>query len=231
MNKSQESKTGPRAEEGPGFPFVVLISVFAGSLVIASVLAFKRAEVGIIIVPAGVIAYSITFTATDVISEVYGKKTANRVVLAGFVALCVVFFLIWVALKLPEDSNWAREGARKHAYDMVLRGVLRFIVASLTAYLLSQFHDVWAFHFWRKVTRGKHLWLRNNLSTCASQLIDTVVFILIAFAGTGAPVFTMIWGQFLAKVVIAAADTPFVYLLVGILRRRRIAASSAHYEE
>ncbi len=210
-----------------GLPFLLLVSFFVAALVIASVLAYKLVQVWIIIVPGGVIAYSLTFTATDTISEIYGRKAANLVVLAGFLALASVFILVSISIKLPAADFWK---GGEH-YNQVFGASLRIIVASLIAYLLSQFHDVWAFHFWRKMTKGKHLWLRNNLSTCASQLIDTVVFIFIAFAGTGAPVFTMMWGQFLAKAVIAAADTPFVYLLVGILRRRRIAAFSAHCEE
>ncbi len=198
-------------------PFLVLVSFFAGSLVIAAILAVKIVAVWIIVVPAGVIAYSLTFAATDTISEVWGKKTANRVVLAGFITLSVVFILVWVAIKLPGAVFWKDY----QAYNTVLNQGLRIIVASLTAYIISQFHDVWAFHFWRKMTKGKHLWLRNNLSTWTSQLIDTVVFILIAFAGTDKPIFTMIWGQYLAKIIIAAGDTPIVYLLVFIFRHRR----------
>lgn len=196
--------------------FLIMISIFTGSLVIAAVLAVKIVKLGIIVVPAGVIAYSLTFTVTDVISEVYGKRTANRVVTAGFVSLAVVFFLIWLAIKLPGAPFWEKE----KAYGSVLGQSMRIIIASLTAYILSQFHDVWAFHFWRNVTKEKHLWLRNNLSTWSSQLIDTVLFILIAFAGTGVPVFRLIWSQYLAKIAIAAADTPIVYLVVLLLRRR-----------
>ncbi len=197
--------------------FLLLTSFFVGSLVIAAVLAVKIVGIWKIVVPAGVIAYSLTFMVTDTISEVWGKKTANRVVLAGFITLSIVFLLIWVAIKLPGAIFWKET----EAYNTVLNQGLRIIIASLVAYVISQFHDVWAFHFWRKVTRAKHLWLRNNLSTMASQLIDSVVFILVAFAGTGKPVLTMIWGQYVAKIIIAAADTPVVYFLVFILRRRK----------
>jgi uncharacterized integral membrane protein (TIGR00697 family) len=197
--------------------FLLLTSFFVGSLVIAAVLAVKIVGIWKIVVPAGVIAYSLTFLVTDTICEVWGKRTANYVVLAGFITLSIVFFLIWVAIRLPGAVFWKDAGA----YNTVLNQGLRIIIGSLAAYIVSQFHDVWSFHFWRKLTRARHLWLRNNLSTMASQLIDTVVFILVAFAGTGAPVFTMIWGQYVAKIIIAAADTPVVYLLVFVLKRRR----------
>jgi len=195
-------------------PFLILASFFVGSLVIASVLAVKILSVWIIIVPAGVIAYSITFTITDTISEIYGKQVANRTVLAGFITLMVVFSLIWVARKLPGAAFWP-DG---EAFEAVMGQGMRIIIASLAAYAVSQFHDVWAFHYWRRATKGKHLWLRNNLSTWASQLIDTVIFILIAFAGSRQPIFMMIWGQYLAKVIIAALDTPVTYILVHVLR-------------
>ena len=203
--------------QSPSLAFLILTSLFVGSLVIAAVLAVKIVQIWRIVVPAGVIAYSLTFMVTDTISEIWGKKTANRVVVAGFVTLSIVFILIWVAIKLPAAGFWQDVGA----YNAVLNQGLRIIIASLAAYIMSQFHDVWAFHYWRKVTGARHLWLRNNLSTWASQFIDTVVFILIAFAGTDKPVFDMIWGQYVAKIIIAAADTPFVYLLVFTLRRAK----------
>jgi hypothetical protein len=93
------------------------------------------------------------------------------------------------------------------------------MVASLTAYLFSQYHDVWAFHFWKRVTTERFLWLRNNASTIVSQLLDSVVFITIAFYGS-LPVMPLIFGQWVVKVGIALLDTPFVYLLVYVVRRR-----------
>jgi len=83
----------------------------------------------------------------------------------------------------------------------------------MTAYLISQHHDVWAFHFWKDKTGGKYLWLRNNASTMVSQLLDTSIFIVLAFYGN-VPILTMIGSQYLIKVLIAAFDTPFCYIFV-----------------
>jgi len=83
----------------------------------------------------------------------------------------------------------------------------------MTAYLISQHHDVWAFHFWRDKTKGKYLWMRNNASTMVSQLLDTSIFIVLAFYGN-APILTMIGSQYLIKVLIALCDTPFCYIFV-----------------
>jgi uncharacterized integral membrane protein (TIGR00697 family) len=93
------------------------------------------------------------------------------------------------------------------------------MIASLTAYLFSQYHDVWAFHFWRGVTGERFLWLRNNASTIVSQLLDSVVFITVAFYGV-MPLMPLILGQWVVKVGIAVLDTPLVYLVVHLVRRR-----------
>ncbi len=199
---------------GKATAFLLLVSFFSGALVISAVLAVKTVAMVGLVFPAGVLAYALTFPVTDVIGEIWGRRTANRVVLAGFITLCLVFFLIAAAIKLPRAPFWGEE----EAFRKILGQSLRIIVASLTAYLISQFHDVWAFHYWRRMTGEKWLWLRNNLSTMVSQLVDTAVFISIAFWGI-APVGRMMGGQYLAKVVIAVLDTPLVYGIVWVVRR------------
>ncbi len=196
-------------------PFVVLVAIFIGGLTIASVLANKILSVFGLFVPAGVVAYSITFIATDTISEIWGKVRAQWVVFSGFVALIVVLVLINLAVVLPAAPFWENQ----QAFKTVLQSTSRIIIASFIAYLVSQFHDVWAFHFWKKVTHNKHLWLRNNLSTMVSQLLDTVIFIIIAFYGIQ-PVWQLIFGQYIVKLAIAVVDTPLVYLLVHYVRKR-----------
>ncbi|MFH1784174.1 MAG: queuosine precursor transporter [bacterium] len=188
---------------------IILVSIFAASLAIASVLASKILMIAGLVFPAGVLAYSITFPITDVISEVWGKKRANQVVISGFFALLVVLILARVSILLPAAGFWQKG----EAFNSIIASTTRIIIASFVAYLISQFHDVWAFHFWKKVTKGKHLWLRNNASTLVSQLIDTVVFITIAFYGT-MPLMGLIKGQYLVKAAIAIIDTPLVYLIV-----------------
>jgi uncharacterized integral membrane protein (TIGR00697 family) len=95
----------------------------------------------------------------------------------------------------------------------------RIIIASFIAYLVSQFHDVWAFHFWKKITGGRHLWLRNNFSTAVSQFIDSSLFITVAFYGV-MPVWPLIWSQWLVKLAIAFLDTPIIYGIVWLLRKK-----------
>lgn len=195
--------------------FIILFGIFTGGLVIASVLATKIIVVFGLFVPAGILAYSLTFIATDVISEVWGKQSANHVVLAGFITLATVSLLIQLALLWPAAPSWKN----KEAFDTVLGSTFRVILASLAAYLVSQFHDVWLFHILKRATKGRFLWLRNNLSTTISQFIDSFIFIAIAFYGV-MPVWPLILGQWAVKLVIALLDTPVVYLLVRVLKEK-----------
>jgi hypothetical protein len=194
--------------------FILLVSIFAGSITIASVLANKIISVAGIYVPAGVLAYSVTFICTDVISEIWGRERAGRTVIGGFIALIASLVLVQLSLAWPAAPFWEKEAA----FTAIMGATSRIIVASFVAYLASQFHDVWAFHFWRRVTAERHLWLRNNLSTAVSQLIDSALFITIAFYGT-MPVLPLILGQWIIKLAISLLDTPLVYLVVWYIRR------------
>ena len=200
------------------FAFICFCGIFIGSLVISEVLASKIIALGEIYVPAGVLAYAITFTMTDTIEEIWGKSYAKKVVLAGLLVLGVVLLLIYLAVILPGAPFWKEEDAFLRILGMK-QGALRITIASIIAYLVSQYHDVWAFNFWRKVTREHHLWLRNNASTLASQAIDTSLFITLAFYGV-VPILPLILGQYFIKVCIALLDTPLVYLLVHFVRRK-----------
>lgn len=195
--------------------FIILISIFVGSITIASVLANKIISVFGFFVPAGVLAYSITFICTDVISEIWGKNRAKQTVLGGFIALLFVLILVRISLIWPKAPFWNQESA----FQTILGSTSRIIIASFIAYLASQFHDVWAFHFWKKLTKDRHLWLRNNLSTAVSQFIDSFLFITIAFYGV-MPIWPLILGQWVIKFAIAVLDTPVIYFIVWYIRER-----------
>lgn len=193
-----------------------LAAVFVGSLVMAAVLASKIIVVAGLTVPAGVLAYCVTFVCTDVISELWGKEQAKRVILSGFGAMIFALLLIKVAVAWPAAPFWTGQSAFESVFDLTPR----IILGSLSAYLVSQTLDVWAFHAWKSLTRGKHLWLRNNASTVVSQLVDSSLFILIAFGGH-LEVMPLILGQWVIKCAIAALDTGVVYGLVWFIKRRQ----------
>jgi len=197
---------------------VVLATLFTTCLLVANIISVKLISIGGWVVPAGVIAYPLTFLFTDVTSELYGRKTAARVVWVGFAANLLMVILVLGGGLLPPAPFWTEQGA----YESTLGMVPRIVLASMVAYLVSQHHDVFAFHFWRRKTGGRFLWLRNNASTMLSQALDTGLFITLAFWGTvpAGVLVDMLLRQYIMKLVIAAADTPFCYLLVGLLKDR-----------
>lgn len=199
------------------FPFLVLSGVFVAVLVIASILANKIIAVGPFFVPAGILAYSITFFCTDLIGEIYGKRLAQQVVLAGFIAMLVTLLLIKLAIFWPAAPIYTNE----QAFMALLGSSDRIIIASILAYLISQMTDVWLFDTLRRATQGHLLWLRNNVSTIFSQLLDSMMFILIAFYATGLPLLELIMGQWIIKLCIALLDTPFVYIGAHLMRNNK----------
>lgn len=198
--------------------FLILVTVFVSLLVISNVIAMKTISIAGLVGPAAVICYSLTFVITDTISEIWGRRTTQFLVFLGLGASIVAALFVQFAIHAKGAPFWKLQ----NEYELILGSSLRIVIASLLAYFVSQTHDVWSFHFWKRVTNGKHLWLRNNISSMVSQLLDTIIFIVVGFYGTGAPLMTMIIGQYLIKVAIAAIDTPFVYLLVGVIRKKVI---------
>jgi len=175
----------------------------------------------------GVIFYSSIFFATDVLSENYGRAEANKAVRMGFAVSIIVLVMLSIAmLYLPSDRpNTAGFSSDIHdAFGTILNFTPRFIVGSLLAYYVSQSFDVWAFHRIRQVTGEKWLWLRNNLSTMTSQIIDTAIFSLVAWWGTVDLVTALKLGaaKYVFKLVIALIDTTFIYWARTMFRRHHV---------
>ena len=171
-------------------------------------------------VSVGILPYPITFLITDLISEIFGKRMANKVVVAGIFASVFSLLIVYTAASAPSTS-WSPVADAQ--FTNVFGNTIVAVFASMMAYLLAQFVDIQIYHFWKRVTQGRHLWLRNNFSTFSSQFIDTfaVVFLLSAF---GEISWDRFWGLviagFLFKVMIAVADTPVLYLLVYAVKKR-----------
>lgn len=190
------------------FGVEILVGVYAVLTVIANIVAVKLISVGGIVAPAGVIVYAITFLITDFISEIFGKDVAKKAVIAGFTANVIYLLSIYVVLQWTPAPFVSEDFV--NSFNQIFGFTPRIVIASFAAFLISQTNDVYVFHYIRERTAGKHLWIRNNLSTAMSQLIDTVVFITIAFYGV-APVADLILGQYTLKLLIALLDTPFLY--------------------
>ncbi|BDV01113.1 membrane protein [Thermodesulfomicrobium sp. WS] len=189
------------------------------SIIICNIEVLKTVTLFGLTTTLGNVLYASIFLATDILSEMHGKEDARRGVILGFVALVLSTLYLQVALLfIPDGSDFAQPHLE------ALFGLLpRVALASMTAYLVSQMYDVWAFHAIREKTGVRHLWLRNNGSTLVSQFLDSLVFCVIAFAG----VYPMsVFGEILLttygiKALVAVLDTPFMYLA------RRIGANQA----
>ena len=201
--------------------YLILFGIFIASLVTCNLIAnkFVTVDLGfkVFIVSAGILPYPLTFLVTDLISELYGQKKANLVVFAGFIASMFVLLFLWLGGQfnaIPESL------VSDDIYNSVFRNAWRIIAASMIAYLFAQFIDVRIFHFWKKLTNGKHLWLRNNGSTVASQLVDTILVIFILFAGVWSTdqIFSAIIDGWLFKMLMALIDTPIIYGIIYLLK-------------
>ncbi len=195
--------------------FLLLSCSFVILLVVSNIIAGKIIVIGGLFAPAAVICYSLTFLLTDTMTELWGKERTKFVVNVGFMVTVLSALFIRLAILMPAAPFWVHQ----EAFELILGSNLRIVLASLAAYIISQHHDIWAFTFWKKKTQGRHLWLRNNLSTLVSQMVDTAIFIVLAFFGTGSPLLPLIMGQYAIKMGIAFAETPLVYLLVNTIRK------------
>ena len=190
---------------------LILNGIFITSLLIANVVSAKIVTFGGLVIPAAIVAYPLTFLMTDVIGEIWGKEQANQSVKLGFICQIISLILIGLSILLPV-APFADNQAE---FKGIMAQSFRVVAASLIAYYCSQSWDVWVFHKIREKGTGNK-WLRNNLSTMTSQIIDTAIFITIAFIGSVPNIWVMIGSQYLIKCIYALLDTiPFYYLTRG----------------
>ena len=163
----------------------------------------------------GVIFYSSIFFATDLMSEKFGKKAADNAVMMGFSVCAIILIMLSISLLfIPSTQNQQTFSTEVHeSFVRILDFTPRFIFGSLFAYLISQRFDVWCFHKIKAWTNGKHLWLRNNLSTMASQTVDTTLYALVVWWGVVdlEQAINLGLAKMVFKIGIAAFDTPFIY--------------------
>jgi len=204
--------------------YLFLAGIFLTALVLGNVIGItKFVQVFSLSVPAGVLAYPFTFLATDLICELYGKQKARTMVWVGFAMNIFMLGLMTLGHFLPDARGVSGATSTfEEVYGFMVGGV----VASMIAYLIAQMVDVHLFHFWKRLTKGKHLWLRNNFSTTVSQLVDTISILTILFfmgkLGTNIQTFEdlsiLIFHSYLFKFFFALFDTPLFYLGVKFLK-------------
>ena len=163
------------------FIYMILAALFIASLV-ASNLIFKKFfywdffGIYTFEISVGILPYPLTFLITDTVSEIYGKKKANQLVTVGLFASLFTLLIILIAKHVPATS-WSP--VKNDTFNTVFGSTGIAVSASMIAYLLAQYVDISIYHFWKKLTKGKHLWLRNNFSTFSSQFVDTSVILLL----------------------------------------------------
>jgi hypothetical protein len=171
-------------------------------------------------ISVGILPYPITFLITDLTSEIYGKQKANEVVVGGVLASFFALGIVFVAAAVPA-TDWSP--ISDGLFASVFGSTSIAVLASMLAYLFAQFIDIQLYHYWKRLTKGKHLWLRNNCSTFFSQLVDTatVLILLCLFGEISWSLFTgLLIAGVAFKILIAAFDTPFLYLGVFLFRKR-----------
>lgn len=210
--------------------YLLLAALFITSLVVSNLifqkffywypLDIEIFDTKLFEISVGILPYPITFLITDLISEIYGKKAANQVVVTGIFASIFSMGIIYTANAVPA-TPWSP--VSDNLFTTVFGSTAIAVMASMLAYLFAQFVDIQIYHFWKNLTQGRHLWLRNNFSTFFSQFVDTCTILLLLCT------FEIIeWDKFagllvagvLFKVIIAALDTPFLYLGVFLFRKR-----------
>ncbi len=180
------------------------------AVILANIQVMKTIQIFGLVTAMGNVIYSSLFLVTDIINENHSKKDAQKAVWIGFFVLIATTIIMQISIQfVPDESDFLSE------HITAIFSVLpRIAFASLTAYLISQSHDVWFFAKLKKRHKKRYLWLRNNLSTVTSQLLDNTIFTLIAFVGVFAwdVIIQIFLTSFILKVIVAACDTPFVYL-------------------
>ncbi len=213
--------------------YLILAGIFIAALVSCNLIFLKFFEwrpldLYTFNISVGILPYPITFLVTDIISELYGKRKADQVVISGLIASVFVSLLVLVADSVPAmNDSLVDDKTFHHVFGLNAAAVF----ASMVAYLSAQFIDIRVFHFWKKLTKGKHLWLRNNGSTIFSQVVDTaavLALLIFVFDAIPLPEGKDHWRLFLDlfemgvlfKMLCALVDTPLFYAAVWYLKPR-----------
>ncbi len=191
--------------------------LYGGMVVIGSVLGNKQVVIGPLTIEAGIFSFLTLVMMASAVAELHGREWANRLVQWGFVPLVVSLALFALVLELPASAQM--DAARRDGFQLVIGQSPRLMVAGLLSYGISQTLNVTIFSWLKGREGGQLLWLRSGLASIASQIVDTLIFVTVAFYGVF-PIGQLIVGQMIAKIVLSALLVPaMVYVFVAIGRR------------
>jgi hypothetical protein len=198
--------------------FVVVVALFVTCLITANIIITKQISIGGIILPAAIIIFPLSYIIGDVLTEVYGYRQARRVIWLGFLCNLIAVLAIWIGKILPPAPVFEAQTA----YERILGGTPRFLLASFVAYLAGEFANSFVLAKMKIMTKGRWLWTRTIGSTLVGQGVDTLVVLIIAFVGV-LPLSVlgiMILGHWLVKSAYEVIATPLTYVVVGYLKRK-----------
>ncbi len=223
--------------------YIVFICIFTTLLVLTNIVGVKLFELSlpfsvfgkdVVTLPTGIVTYPLTFLVTDIVSEIFGQRRADAMVWLGFAMSLLMLGIVQITIAIPPGSLWVAADGLEIDYFKSPEGMQGgwhaifglgpwLVTGSMCAYLVAQLCDNRLFHFWRRLTKGRHLWLRNNGSTVISQLLDTAIVNSFLFYGAFRWEFVfglkVMAGVYIVKVAIALLDTPFCYLSIAIVRK------------
>jgi queuosine precursor transporter len=197
--------------------FVTVAAFFVTALVVANIIAVKLVEVSGQVFPAGLVIFPLSYLLGDVLTEVYGFRAARAVIWLGFACSLLAVAAIQAAINLPAAGFWRDN---QGAYETTLGTTWRIFLASLAAYLVGELANATVLARMKVATRGRWLWSRTIGSTIVGEGLDSLIFVTIAFAGTGAGLANPIVTTWLIKVGYETAATPLTYAIVNFLKQR-----------
>ncbi len=200
----------------------ILLGLFVGSMVLVNTIGTKITTIAGVRVSVGIFFMPLLFLVTDIVGEVHGRDRARSFVRIASGILIFMFVMVYISIKMPANETWGLQ----EQYALIFSSSLRMTFASIVSFIISQSFDVSAFDFWKRLTKGKHLWLRNNMSTIFSQFIDTTIFMFLAFYHvspkfTAGFIFSLIIPYWIFKVGFALIDTPLCYIGVRWLNNEK----------
>jgi uncharacterized integral membrane protein (TIGR00697 family) len=198
--------------------FVVVAALFVTCLITSNIIIAKQISIGVIVLPAAIIIFPLSYIIGDVLTEVYGYRQARRVIWLGFLCNLIAVTAIWIGKILPPAPVFEAQ----NAYNRILGSAPRFLLASFVAYLAGEFTNSVVLAKMKIMTKGRWLWTRTIGSTLVGQGVDTVVVLAIAFIGVlpFSVLGIMMFFHWLVKCVYEAVATPLTYVVVGYLKRK-----------
>jgi len=196
-----------------------LIGLYVAFVLLSNILAYKIASFNLsfmtVYATAATIIFAVTFLFTDIVNERFGRKETQKMILIAFVSQIATAFFILISIYLEPAPFWGDQ----EIFSKILGFAPRIMIAGWIAFLISENLDAYIFAWFKKITKGKHLWMRNILSSIPSMAVDTLIFVTIAFYGVQ-PLLPLIFGVMVLKWIVGVIDIPFMYLNRWIMNKK-----------